>query len=209
MLDFKIFLFDWDGTLADSAAVHEMAFRDVLAQWRPDLLSCFDYAAHLGCPTREVFARLGVGDSLECSRLTRLKQARYVEKLDQGALALFQGARELLTRLQQQGRGLFLVTGGSRTSISRALRSTGVDGFFNGIITADDITRGKPDPEGLRLCLERYGLRPQDCVVVEDAASGIAAARALRLPVIGVHDPNVRKRADVWFPTLSAFLAEL
>ncbi|MGH2819523.1 MAG: HAD-IA family hydrolase, partial [Actinomycetota bacterium] len=73
------------------------------------------------------------------------------------------------------------------------------------LVTADDVTRGKPDPEAYLRAARALGAFPQDCVVIEDAPAGIAAGRAAGVPVIGVtttHDAALLSEAEVVVDTL-------
>ncbi len=108
----------------------------------------------------------------------------------------------MLAALRDAGHGLYLVTSGSRGSVSLSLAATGLDGFFSGSVTSDDVTHGKPHPAPFLYCLERFSLGPGTALVVEDAPSGIASARAAGLPVVAVNNPAAAPLADLYFPSL-------
>lgn len=193
-------LFDFDGTLVDSAALHEAAFRTALATGRPDLIEKFDYEAIKGLTTEAAFASLGIAEKALIVSLTADKQQRYRVAVEQGKLTLLDGARELLDWARDSHLGLYLVTGASRRSVDMALTALGLT--FDGTITAADAEQGKPAPDGYLTCLARYRLVAKDCLVIEDARSGLEAGRAAGLLVAAVHNPAVRELADLWFPTL-------
>jgi HAD superfamily hydrolase (TIGR01509 family) len=71
---------------------------------------------------------------------------------------------------------------------------------FAGVVTGMDVTRGKPDPQVFLLAAERIGVAPLRCLVIEDAAAGVAAAKAAGMKCIGLatagRDPKVLARAD-------------
>ena len=210
MQKFDNFIFDWDGTLADSPALHEKAFRKVLSEDLPEALSNFDYTAVSGCTTREVFANLCRATPPEKQEeLVHKKQALYRRMIEEGQLNLLDGARALLSFLKSQNKWLFLVTGGSRGSVEKAINATDVSCFFSGIITADDINHGKPNPESFLLCINNFNLNSAKSVVIEDAQKGVAAAHAAGLYAVGVHDLAVKEQADVWFRTIPCFLSVL
>jgi len=121
-----------------------------------------------------------------------------------GRLSPFAGARALLTGLRNTGLGLYLVTGSSAGSVEAALRSGGMAGLFNGLITSDDVARGKPAPDCYLECLSRHRLDADTCVAVEDARDGIGAARGAGLRVWGVHDPAIASLCDDWAPDLAS-----
>lgn len=196
-------LFDWDGTLADALSLHERAFVDTLAELAPEALARFDYRSMLGASTRDVFVRHGVTRRLD--ELVHSKQARYRALVVGGKLRLMRGARELLEDLRARDIRAFLVTGGSRDSIETAFSVLGVASLFDGRIDAGDVASGKPAPDPYLACLQRFHLDRDVCVAVEDARDGVLSARAAGLSVVGVHDPAIRKLADVWLPDLTAF----
>lgn len=195
-------LFDFDGTLVDSSPLHAEAYRRALERHRSDLLDHFSYETLKAKTTRDGFKSLGIGDEMMLECLTAEKQRFFREAVAEGRLAPLPGVRELLTALSATGRRLFLVTSGSSASVSAALRACALATQFEGMVTADDVDRGKPSPDGFLLCLSRFGLAPAASVVVEDATSGVAAARTAGLAVIAVHDATLVGQADFYFRDL-------
>jgi len=183
------FLFDLDGTLVDSTPAHARAFVEALAVAHPEVAGKFDYTPFAGRPTREVFLALGLRDEPELSELTRRKQENYRTAIERGEVEVFAGATQLLERLAQTGARLYLVTGASRISTERVLERTKLGRFFAGITTAEDVASGKPSPEAYLHTLARHGLEKQDCLVVEDGESGIAAAQGAGLDAVLIHTP--------------------
>lgn len=197
------FLFDLDGTLVDSSPLHDRAFRETLARHAPESLPGFDYEAAKGRTTSEAFRALGIVESGEVARLTGVKQGLFRAMVKGGELEPIPGARELLSVLREAGHVLYLVTSGSRVSVTMTLEATALAGSFAGIITSDDVRRGKPDPAPFLTCLTRFALDPTSALAVEDAPSGIASARAAGLPIIGVSIQAAASLADLYFPTLN------
>jgi len=194
------FLFDLDGTLVDSAAVHARAFVDALTPGHPALAVSFKYAPYAGRPTREVFLELGVQDEGELLALVKSKQQLYRDALERGDVVAFAGAVALLERLREKGARLFLVTGASRVSVERVLELTKLARFFEGVTSADDVQFGKPAPEPYLYTLAKFGLEKQDSMAVEDGESGIVAAQKAGLEAVLIHTdldlPGVRNVRD-------------
>ena len=209
MISPKNVLFDFDGTLVDSGVLHERAFQQALGLHMPSLLSGFDYDRIRGLSTRDAFCRLGISGQPLLTELTKCKQTLYLSSIETGALNLMAGAERLMRWLRTAGCGIYLVSGGSRTSIEKALRTTAILEFFSGVITSDDVSRGKPAPDGYLRCLTEYQLIPEDCLAVEDAPSGVAACRAANLPVAGVFNAAVKNLVDLWFADLDSLRVEL
>lgn len=199
------FLFDLDGTLLDSSSLHEKIFREVLTDDAPQFLERFDYEALKGKSTTESFRGLGIVESGGLEALVSEKQRRYRAAVLAGELRLMPGAREILRLLQRRRKRLFVVTGGSRRSVDAALDATGVQTFFEGVITADDVACGKPAPDGFLLCLDRSGLPAVRAVGIEDSISGLEACRAAGLDAVLVNNPRLQATVQPAFPSLVEF----
>jgi len=199
------FLFDLDGTLVDSSALHEKVFREVLGDFAPPLVEGFDYEALKGRSTVESFRELGIAEGGGLDTLVCEKQRRYRAAVLGGELQLMPGSREILELLESWRKRLFVVTGGSRRSVEAALESTGVHGFFEGVITAEDVSCGKPAPDGFLLCLERFAIPASRAIGIEDSINGLEACRAAGLAAVLVNNPGLVGRFQPAFPNLVEF----
>ncbi|WP_304451472.1 HAD-IA family hydrolase [Nocardiopsis sp. YSL2] len=95
------------------------------------------------------------------------------------------GAHELLAALRDRGRPWAVVTSGSRRIATARIDTAGLPGP-GVLVTADDVTEGKPHPEPYLLGAERMGVAPSACVVVEDSPGGARAGLAAGMPVVAV-----------------------
>lgn len=210
LLGARAFLFDLDGTLIDSSEAHSTSYREALAEVSPDAARAWVYGPHKGKRTRETFIDVGFDDPAVIERLTRHKQAGYLRRLAAGEVELFPGAQEMLAWLGAHGRRAVLVTGASRQSTDAVLARVGIGPLLEGMVTADDVSRGKPDREPFTLALRRFGMVAAESVAVEDGGSGVASARAAGLRVIGVHDPAARDAGvDAYHETLAGLFAAI
>ncbi|MGA8060171.1 MAG: HAD-IA family hydrolase [Candidatus Binataceae bacterium] len=200
----RYFLFDWDGTLVDSTPLHAWAFGQTLASAAPYCLAAFDYELLKGLSTRTAFAKLGIEDSGQLQWCIAQKQRLYREAVAAGRLKEHAGARALLHTVLEHSGHNFLVSSSSADSVNLALDQLDLRVFFNGTITADDVLAGKPSPESYLACLRRFGLSSPAAIAVEDARSGVVAAKGAGLRVIGVHNPGILDVADFYFPNLVA-----
>ena len=109
------------------------------------------------------------------------------------------GAAELVARLHAGGVPIAVVTSSIREHATETLELVGGAGLFKVLISAEDVTAGKPDPEGFLAGLAALGVAPADTVAFEDAPAGIAAAKAAGLRCIGIattHDAEALAAAD-------------
>jgi sugar-phosphatase len=195
-LECEAIIFDLDGVLIDSSAVIERSWR--LWAGERDLDEAEVLRLTPGRRMIEVVRRLA--PHLDAEAEARRLAAR--EAADTDGLREVEGAVGLIRSLPP---GVWAVaTSGSRTTALARLRFAGLP-VPEVLITADDVTRGKPDPQAYLLAAEGLGVSPAGCVVVEDAPAGIQAARAARMRVIAVvttHAPQALAGADALVDSL-------
>lgn len=184
-------LFDLDGVLVDSSVVVARHWKE----WAEHHAVSYERVASIMHGRTSVETIRIVAPDLDAEYEARIHEAR--EGIDTDGLEVFAAADALLRSLPD--RGWAVVTSGSLHTAANRLRY----GQFPKppvLVTAEDVQRGKPDPEGFLLAARRLGVQPELCVVIEDAPVGIEAARAAGMRVIGVattHRPQALARADV------------
>lgn len=173
----RLLVFDFDGTIADSSPLHEAAFRAVLEP----LGIAVDYPRLAGRSTRDAL-RLSYAlnqqpepDAALVEELAQRKQELGRELIRTGLSAL--PAAEALLRWSRPRFPLALVTSGSRATIDISLDRLGMAGWFASVITADEMERAKPDPQGFLMALDQSQVPAHAALVFEDADSGFEAAR--------------------------------
>jgi beta-phosphoglucomutase len=184
-------LFDFNGVLVDDEPLHRALTLQVLGEAFNLEVSRAEYRRHcLGRPDREALravleARgLAVGDGA-LAALVRRKTELYRERAVPKDL-LVAGVQALLADLVGRGMDLAVVTGSGGEEVSWLLENTGLREYFALIVAAEDIQRGKPDPEGYRAALGRLGCKPEEALAVEDSLAGIEAARRAGLWVLAL-----------------------
>jgi len=125
-------------------------------------------------------------DPAEVQRLARRKEELYREVVRERGIEPLPGVREFLVRLQAAGVPCAIGSSTERKNIDAILALIGFAPFFRAIVSADDVTAGKPDPQVFLLAAQRIGVPPARCVVFEDALVGLEAARAGGMKVVGV-----------------------
>jgi HAD superfamily hydrolase (TIGR01509 family) len=201
-------LFDFNGTLSDDEGIQCAIFRELFAeQGRPlSEQEYFDVLAGRSDP--EIVEHwLGTGHPATAEVLER-RVHFFRERAGDGS-TVPPHVREAVLRAAGRSR-LAIVSGAGRAEVDTVLRAAGLD-VFEVIVSAEDVTRGKPDPEGYLLALRRLRLQAADGVAIEDAPPGIAAAKAAGLSCVAVLGTAPRERlgqADEIVPRLDAGLVD-
>jgi HAD superfamily hydrolase (TIGR01509 family) len=187
---FEAYLFDCDGTIADSMPLHYLAWNKALSSWDCDFPEELFYAWG-GMPVAEIIATLNEKQGLKmpAEQVARMKEDHFFELLPQ-----LQAVPEVLEHiLVSHGRIPFAVVSGSTNeSVTASLTTLGILDRFDTLVCAGDYTKGKPDPEPFLLAAERLGIAPDRCLVFEDTQMGIDAATAAGMSSVKVLQPHER-----------------
>lgn len=110
---------------------------------------------------------------------------------------LLPGVADAMSALEARGMALGIASSGLRPSIEEILENLGILRRFGAIIGGEDVSTGKPNPEAYRKAASALGVAPSHCLVFEDSAVGVAAAKAAGAVCIGVRNPNAMIRQDL------------
>jgi mannitol-1-/sugar-/sorbitol-6-phosphatase len=190
-LNCEAVIFDLDGVQVDSSACIEKHWRLWTAKHGLDAAKILSVMHG----RRTVESMRLVAPHLEVEK--EAAQLEAVEAVDIEGVVEIAGARALMQALPV-GRWAIATSGGTAMATNR-LACTGLP-IPPVLITADDVSRGKPDPEPYLLAAQGLGFAPSDCVVIEDAPAGIQAARAAGMRVLAVattHAPGELVEADL------------
>jgi HAD superfamily hydrolase (TIGR01509 family) len=191
---FKAYLFDCDGTIADSMPLHYRAWKQALGEWNCEFDEELFYSWG-GMPVSEIISTLNNrhGLHMPVEILARRKESLYFELLPQ-----LTAVPEVLEHIEaERGRIPFAVVSGStRESVTASLVSLKLLDRFETMVCAGDYTKSKPDPEAFLLAAANLGAVPGDCLVFEDTEMGIQAATAAGMASVRVPPPWERV-ADV------------
>jgi beta-phosphoglucomutase-like phosphatase (HAD superfamily) len=193
--DFKAYLFDCDGTIADSMPLHYVAWKTVLSEWNCEFAEELFYQWG-GMPVAEIIATLSQrhGISLPVEDLILRK-----EELFYVNLPLMKPVPEVLEHIEARyGEIPFAVVSGStQVSVRASLTTLNLLDRFETLVCAGDYTRGKPHPEPFLLAAERLGVAPEHCLVFEDAQMGIDAATAAGMASVRIASPQERAAMEL------------
>jgi pyrophosphatase PpaX len=190
---FPVVLFDLDGTVIDSGAIilasMRHAAKEVLGADPGDEV----LTAAVGGPGLEAQMRALAPDRVD--ELVTVYRA-HNEPLH-GELATCPGIGDLLVRLRDEGRRLGIVTAKRRATVALAFDVLPIEHLFATVVTSDDTTRHKPDPDPLRLAAERLHAKPTDCAYVGDSTFDIRAAKAAGMFAVAVTWGGIHERAKL------------
>src|ERR1700683_2077533 len=178
------YLFDCDGTIADSMPLHYLGWQKALGEWN----CAFDEGLFYewgGMPVVEIISALNqrYGLTMPVQTVSRRKESLYFELVPQ-----LKAVPEVLEHIRaEHGRIPFAVVSGStRESVVASLVSLNLLDRFQVLVCAGDYKKSKPDPEAFLLAAARLGVAPKDCLVFEDTEMGILGAGAAGMASVKV-----------------------
>jgi beta-phosphoglucomutase len=189
-------LFDFDGVLVNSEPLHFQAFREVLAAERIELTEDEYYDELIGFDDKGAFRYLFQKRRVPLPPRTFLammarKSEIMMDLIQRKRVSALPGVEQFVRGLWR-GRPLAICSGGLREEIEAMLEGVSLRDCFTLITSAEDVTIGKPDPQGYLQTVERLAertrarLAPADCLVVEDAPTVIRSVKAVGFPTLGV-----------------------
>ncbi len=180
----RAFIFDMDGTLLDNMRFHTKAWMEAIAELGHDPVDPADWEQRTsGVPNRTIFAEmLGVHPD-QVAECVERKEAAY-RRLSHGKLEPLAGLRSFLDNALKHGVSLAMATGAGPANVTFNLDALDLHTYFTVIIGAEDVERGKPDPEVFLTAADRLGVPAHQCIVFEDAPLGIEAAHRAGMPVV-------------------------
>jgi len=176
---FEGYIFDCDGTLAESMYMHFQAWVHALEKHHTPFEFTWDFfrsMAGMGLHHTIKLVNEKFNTQLDADQLIH-DQAVYCDQ----HIDLLERNHEIVHFAEwvaQHKRRLSVASGGHRVVVERTLHILKIDHLFPIVVTQDDVTHGKPDPEIFLLAAQKMGIAPQQCLVLEDSLLGIQAAQA-------------------------------
>ena len=197
-------LWDMDGTLLDSAEYHWLSWREILASERFELAH-EQFVATFG-QRNDTILRDWLGADLPINEIERIgaaKEARYRELVRSSGITLLPGVEHWLRQLRADGWRQAVASAAPRANVEAIVAALDIAAYFDAISSAEDVQRGKPDPQVFLVAAERVGVPPARCIVVEDAPAGLLGARRGGMRAIGVRSSHAELQADIVVDTLA------
>jgi beta-phosphoglucomutase len=200
-------IFDFNGIIVDDEPIHFELFQRVLKEEDINLTEADYYARYLGCDDRGAFttAYREHGRALSDSKLAQLieRKAAYYREEIKSKIRVFPGIQTLVPTLAKK-LPLAIASGALRHEIEIILSSIGLLANFRAIVSAEDVTRGKPEPEIFLKALARlnaalgsdHPISPAECLVIEDSKEGIRGARHAGMKCLAVTNSHPAELLD-------------
>jgi len=195
----KAVLWDLDGVLVDTGSFHFEAWRELFESEGKEI-SEEEFRRTFGLRNDAILRDI-LGDlpPQKMEDLSRRKEEMFRAKIG-GRISPMPGVSALLERLRQARKRMAVVSSAPRGNVETILCILGIEGFFELIIAEEDASRGKPDPQGYLLAAQRLGVKPSECVVIEDAPGGVEAAKRAGMRCLGLaaeRAPEALSKADL------------
>jgi beta-phosphoglucomutase len=197
-------IFDMDGVLADTIDLHYQSWQRVADEWQIPF-SKADYSQILGMKREEsvdYLLRNHTVDENTRLEMLRRKNDHYLELVETlNSDRLLPGVQKLLAELQAAQMRIAL--GSSSKNAELVLQKLGIDYLFEVIADGNSVPNSKPSPEVFQKAAELLGLPAAECLVIEDAAAGVEAAKAAGMIVLGVGPTDRLQQADLVLDSLA------
>jgi len=199
----KAVIFDMDGVIIDSEPIYlrvEMELFNKLGL----TITEKDHDAFVGTTTRNMWEvlknKFDISQSVD--ELVELERKSYDERLvSQKDLAPISGIIELIQSLNKIGMKLAIASSSLRSQIEIVVDLFKIRSYFLQLVSGDEVSKGKPEPDIFLLAAERLNAKPQECLVIEDSRNGVEAAKKAGMKCIGFQNPSSGRqdlsRADV------------
>ena len=188
----KAVIFDMDGVIIDSESIHaDMKIRTLTHYGIPcNMEDCVAYVGRSAKAFFGDFAKLAT-KPVSVQEMIDYKHKIYLEYvIESNTIYPIDGIVDLLYNLYVHEIPVALASSADRKVINAVLEKFGLSNFFRYILSGAELPASKPDPAIYKLAAEKLGFKPQDCVVIEDATAGIAAAKDSGAYCIAYNNPN-------------------
>jgi beta-phosphoglucomutase family hydrolase len=197
----KGIIFDMDGVITDNKEQDFTAWKRVFADFGLDL-NMDGYKSFTGMKGEEIvkkYIKPDAGEE-EATSLTRRKEEYFIEEIKKNKIEPTKGVERFLNDLRASGIKMGIGTAAMKFKANAILEELGLKHYFDVIVSAEEVKRGKPDPETYLKAVEMLNLKPAECFVIEDAPNGIEAAKNGNIKCIAItttHERSELGKADI------------
>ena len=192
MQQVKAVIFDMDGVIIDSEPIHSRVKMDTFAHFGLDFAEQ-DLVHYMGRTSLAIFgetlARAGRTD-VTAEDMAAYKHAHYLEVLESGEIEPVKGSVDLIRKLHAAGFPLALATSSNVRVMNTVLDSFHIRQYFSSVLSGGELPESKPHPAIYLISARRLGVKPAECLVIEDTANGILAAKRAGMYCAAFRNPH-------------------
>ena len=205
-------IWDVNGVIVDDMRVHFVSYREVLAELGREVTDEYLLRTTVGTPPAEFFAMIlpTIDTLVSMEEILDRKRESYL-RLMRDRFQPPPGVKALIECLRRAGFKQAIASGTTRIEINAIIEGCGVRDYFDAIVSCEDVSKGKPDPESFLKAASLIGVEPARCVVIEDGKTGVRAAKSAGMIAIAVLNTQSRDdlaEADIIVETLEEISAE-
>ncbi len=188
-------IFDMDGVIIDSEPIYEEINRQIFSELGIKV-DQKKYSQYIGVTNQEMWSDIKREYSLPfpVNKLKEMQLSRSLEYMREGNKEPIPGIWELLNDLKKRDIYTALASSSSRQLVEVTLAGLQLDGYFDVMLSGDNVSRGKPEPEIFYNTASLLQVSPHCCIVIEDSNHGVKAAKAAGMICIGFQNPNSIKQ---------------
>ncbi|NLJ98185.1 MAG: HAD family hydrolase [Tissierellia bacterium] len=185
----KAIIFDMDGVIVDSEPLHFELERGLLEELGGHI-SPEEHNNFVGTTDYYMWSTFKKQFNIELSveEMIHIKKERFIENIHK--LELVDHFKELLLTLYNENYLLGLASSNNRKAVNMIVEKFDLDKYLQFIISGEEVTKGKPNPEIFLTAAKKMNVHPSQCLVIEDATNGVEAAKAAGMKCIGFQNPN-------------------
>ena len=189
----KAIIFDMDGVIINSEPLHVKIERELLEELggtitdkeHSNFIGTTDY--HMWSTFKEQF-----NIELSVDEMIKIKRDRFNENIHK--IELVPGFWDFFIKVYEAGHPLALASSNNKESVNLIVEKFELNKYLKVIMTGEDVSEGKPNPEIFLKTAEKLGVSPSNCIVIEDAKNGVLAAKAAGMKCIGFNNPVFGKQ---------------
>ena len=198
-MEFKAAIFDLDGVIVNTVPLHFKAWHRMFKEYGKEI-TFEDYKQKVDGIPRVAGAKAILTELTEeeIIKAGDKKQNYFLEYLEKEGIPIYDTTVDLVKVLKKSALKMAVISS-SKNCLS-ILKKTNLDHLFDVIITGNDVTKGKPDPQAFFMAAEKVSVKPAECVVFEDAVLGVEAAKRAGMKCIGIDrydKPERLNKADL------------
>jgi beta-phosphoglucomutase family hydrolase len=196
----KGIIFDMDGVLTDNKEQDFTAWKRVFADFNIDL-TFKGYKSFTGMKGEAIVLKYIKPEARgeEATMLTRRKEEYFIEEIKKTKIEPTEGIEKLLNDLKKNNIKMGIGTAAMEFKANAILEELGIKDFFEILVSAEKVKKGKPDPETYLKAVKHLNLKPEECIVIEDAPNGVEAAKNGGIKCIAItttHKESELKQAE-------------